>query len=363
MSDKKLTVLIAPLDWGMGHVTRCIPIIQYFIKNDFLVIVAVNQVQEKIIVEEKLQVEVVFLKGYQIQYSSNKLLTYIRIFFQIPKILLAIRYEKKWLHNFCINRKIDLIISDNRYGFYHQNIHSVFITHQLQILTGTNFGNWVLQKINYYFINKFNECWIPDSKDERTSIAGKLSHPKNLPLIPIQYLGLLTRFENKDVDIEKRFVLIILSGPEPQRTLLEMKILRELETVKNKIVFIRGVLSDKKIELNNSLVTVINFANSSQIEKLVSTAEFVICRSGYSSLMDYLFLKKKMLLIPTPGQTEQEYLNKYLQDKSWAIKVDQNKFSLNEAILKLENANFQLLNLDKNSFQNIVHNQISNIKR
>jgi uncharacterized protein (TIGR00661 family) len=363
MSDKKLTVLIAPLDWGMGHVTRCIPIIQYFIKNDFLVIVAVNQVQEKIIVEEKLQVEVVFLKGYQIQYSSNKLLTYIRIFFQIPKILLAIRYEKKWLHNFCINRKIDLIISDNRYGFYHQNIHSVFITHQLQILTGTNFGNWVLQKINYYFINKFNECWIPDSKDERTSIAGKLSHPKNLPLIPIQYLGLLTRFENKDVDIEKRFVLIILSGPEPQRTLLEMKILRELETVKNKIVFIRGVLSDKKIELNNSLVTVINFANSSQIEKLVSTAEFVICRSGYSSLMDYLFLKKKMLLIPTPGQTEQEYLSKYLQDKSWAIKVDQNKFSLNEAILKLENANFQLLNLDKNSFQNIVHNQISNIKR
>ena len=363
MSDKKLTVLIAPLDWGMGHVTRCIPIIQYFIKNDFLVIVAVNQVQEKIIVEEKLQVEVVFLKGYQIQYSSNKLLTYIRIFFQIPKILQAIRYEKKWLHNFCINRKIDLIISDNRYGFYHQNIHSVFITHQLQILTGTNFGNWVLQKINYYFINKFNECWIPDSKDERTSIAGKLSHPKNLPLIPIQYLGLLTRFENKDVDIEKRFVLIILSGPEPQRTLLEMKILRELETVKNKIVFIRGVLSDKKIELNNSLVTVINFANSSQIEKLVSTAEFVICRSGYSSLMDYLFLKKKMLLIPTPGQTEQEYLSKYLQDKSWAIKVDQNKFSLNEAILKLENANFQLLNLDKNSFQNIVHNQISNIKR
>lgn len=359
MNKEKLTVLLAPLDWGLGHVTRCIPLVQYFIKNDFNVLMAVNQSQKKMLINENIFIEYVNLSGYCITYSKNKWRTSVNILLQIPKIIMAIRNENKWLNNFCKSRKVDLIISDNRYGFFHKNISSVFITHQLQIQTGNKIGNWILQKINFNLIQNFNECWIPDFEDPQKSLAGVLSHPTSLPKISIQYLGILTRFKEISFYSSENVVLIILSGPEPQRTILENKILQGLENIKAKTVLVRGLINSPEINISNSFVTIFNYVNSEQLEKLVINSTFIICRSGYSSLMDYLFLKKKMCLIPTPAQTEQNYLATYFQEKKWAIYEPQNNFKLEVAIEKMNQFNFQFPSLENNFFENIVDDTIS----
>lgn len=363
MAKKNLTILFAPLDWGLGHVTRCIPLVQYFIANDFNVLMAVNQSQKKIIQNENIDVEFVELNGYNIKYSRNSFLTYVRILLQIPKLFKAIKNENKWLNNFCLNRKVDMIISDNRYGFYHQKIFSVFITHQLQIQTGNQLGNWILQKMNYKLIQNFNECWIPDFRNSKKNIAGKLSHPKIFPKIPIQFLGLLTRFNRENNQANDGSILIILSGPEPQRTILEKKVLADIITIKTNTILVRGVLQENEIEGSNELVTIINFCETHQLERLVLKAEYIICRSGYSSLMDYLFLKKKMLLIPTSGQTEQKYLAQFLLKKKWAICKKQKHFNLEESIKEMKHFTFDIPDFENDNFKKVLDNSATNLKK
>ena len=275
------------------------------------------------------------LRGYKVMYGKTTFTFWLKMLQQIPKIKAAIKNENKWLTKIIKEQNIDIVISDNRFGLYNKNVKSVFITHQLNIQTGNIFFNTIAQKINYYFINKFDECWVPDV-DGENNLAGVLSHPKKLPTTPVKYIGTLSRFTKTAV--EKNIdVAIILSGPEPQRTVFENIILQQIKNRSLKIKIARGLPSAKSdLILQNKNISIENHLPKNELSALIQAAKVVISRSGYSTVMDMAALQQAAIYVPTPQQTEQSYLAKYLADKKYCIATTQAEFDFEKEVKKLE---------------------------
>lgn len=311
-SGKK--VLVAPLDWGLGHATRCIPIIRML--NDCNAEVFIGAEGAAVIVQNREfpDVKILPLKGYRIKYAKSKTFFFFNILLQLPKIARAVNYEKKWLDKIIETQKIDVVFSDNRLGLSSKKTPCYFITHQLHIKSGNSFLDKIIQKINYSYINQFKECWVPDLEKEN-NYAGELSHPKILPNVPVKYIGLLSRFQK--LDVQKKYKLaIVLSGPEPQRTLFENKIIDQLNFIHDSVLLVRG-LPDEKYPLKSlsQNITYYNHLHAEALSVAMQQSEVVLSRSGYSTIMDLIAIEQKAFLVPTPGQTEQEYLAQYLSEK------------------------------------------------
>ncbi|MEJ0102878.1 MAG: glycosyltransferase [Bacteroidota bacterium] len=255
------------------------------------------------------------LKGYRVKYGRSALGVLWNILFQTPRILKTIKNENEWLKEMVDEYKFDAVISDNRFGLYHAAVPSVFITHQLRIKTP--FGKWsesILQKRNYRFINRFSECWVPDEEGEN-NLAGELSHPKKLPGKPVYYIGILSRLKRNNIAEKKKHLFISLSGPEPQRTLFENKIVNDISHYNGTATVVRGLPDSSSLIPSTNDIKFYNHLPADEYNKEMEMAELVISRSGYSTVMDIVRLRKKSILIPTPGQTEQEYLANYLFKK------------------------------------------------
>jgi len=352
---KKLKVLVAPLDWGLGHVTRCIPIIKELLNQKCIVVAAVSGVQKTILLREIPDLDYVELPGYRIKYGKNRAMTVFQLICSIPKILIRVNREKAWLRAWVDRERPDLIISDNRYGLYSPGVVSIFMTHQLMIRTPLGpVADRILQRMNYAFIRRFSLCWVPDAEGP-DGLAGELSHPVRLPDIPVRYIGWLSRFGGEaGVDRGAGFdpktgfdLLVLLSGPEPQRTLLEKKILEQVIDYPGQVVLVRGLpdgagsqgdpgLPDGRDLPAPPRVTIHNHLPAAELEAVIRGAERIICRSGYSTVMDLMRLGKRAILIPTPGQTEQEYLGNYLAQKGWSISIEQDGFFLPDAMAAAE---------------------------
>ncbi len=328
LAGKKL--LVAPLDWGLGHATRCVPIIRDLLNNDCELWLAGEGAQEKILREEFPLLPFLPLKGYRIRYAKKGLAA--KLILQIPSILRSIGGENNWGEGQVRAHRFEAVISDNRYGLWNENAFSVFITHQLRIKNSLGKpGGDLLQKWNYQLINKFDECWIPDKEGEN-NLAGALSHPRKLPSIPVKFIGPLSRFKNLNIDMEKDHLLVILSGPEPQRTIFENKIIEEIVNYPGTATIVRGLPGERNIIPSTNTIHFHNHLATDDLNKEMMKAEFIIGRSGYSTIMDIAALQKKSILIPTPGQTEQEYLADHLMKKQTAYCQKQNVFSLQKAI-------------------------------
>ena len=330
LMNSKKSILVAPLNWGLGHATRCIPVINSLLQHNFNVIISANGRSFYLLKEEFPGLEFVKIKGIDIKYPRFFPMS-ISLFFQIPKILFAIYWENKTLKKIVEKHKIDGIISDNRFGLFHKKVKSVFITHQLQIQSPylKNF----IQKINYYFINKFNMCWVMD--DEKKNLAGELSKPYRLPN-NYKYIGLHSRLELTKK--EKKYKLcFILTGPEPQRSSFEEIIMQSVKGREEKTVIILGKTEEKNIITKNNL-TIISSSNTKEINKYILESEIIISRSGYSTIMDLQKMQSKAIFVPTPGQTEQEYLAKSLKKRGICFYQNQNTFNLNKS--KLESKNY-----------------------
>lgn len=328
----KPRILVAPLDWGLGHATRCIPIINELLAAGAEVMIASEGPQKALLSQEFPGLRFIELSGYRLRYGKKGWMTLLKIIFQIPKILIQIKRENRWLNNFLLRERLDAVISDNRYGLYSQALVSVFITHQLRIKTP--FGKNIerkLSQINYRYINRFSFCWIPDFNG-RLSLAGELAHPSVLPVMPIRYLGALTRFNNEGVNMEKESLLVLLSGPEPQRSIFEKIILKELGNNNIPAVLVRGLPAETELPRCPAQVTVHNHLPAAALNTLICQSAWVISRSGYSTVMDLLSLGKKCILVPTPGQPEQEYLAEYLETKKLALRASQKNLVLPAAI-------------------------------
>jgi predicted glycosyltransferase len=330
-STKIGTFLIAPLDWGLGHATRCIPLIRFLLQHDNNLIVCGEGQVAALLKKEFPQIKILDLKGYRISYPKQRQFFILKILAQLPKMLVAVRREKKWLNKIIKQHHVDVVISDNRLGLYHSAAHTIFITHQLGIKTGNSLLDIVARRINYYFINKYDECWVPDIEGEN-SIAGELSHPIQMPAIPVKYIGLLSRFNRESVSSKKN-IAVIISGPEPQRTILEKTLVVQLKNIGCEIVLVRGLPnSNDSIPALSQNIKQYNHLSGTELCSLMQESETLITRSGYSTIMDLLMLNKKAILIPTPGQIEQEYLSKYLYKNKLFYSVKQEDFIIKEAI-------------------------------
>lgn len=275
--------------------------------------------------------EFIFIKGYNIQYPTNVGSFTSKIFQQIPKIWWTIIREHFWLRAQLKKHSWDLLISDNRYGLHTKKIPSIFITHQLRVQTGSGkLADDLIQSILYRKINKFTQCWIPDEASNNINIAGLLSHPIKKPN-RYKYIGPLSRLNVNNVT-QRNTILVLLSGPEPQRTILENILLKQLHDSTEKIIFVRGLpLETKKMSVSQNM-QIENYMDSKTLTRVMEEAEMVVCRAGYSSIMDLLKLNKRAIIIPTPGQTEQEYLAVHLQKLNLFHVQHQHNILLSQAI-------------------------------
>ena len=263
------------------------------------------------------------LPSYQIEYPRNGAFFKLKMIQNIPKMLRAIGEEKRLVSKWIDQYKIQGIISDNRLGVFSKKVPSVYITHQLNVLSGNT--SKISSRLHHYLIKKYNECWIPDS-NRVPNLSGRLGHLKKTSL-KLKYIGPLSRLQKKELP-KKYDLLIMLTGPEPQRSILENQLQNEVSLFEGKVLFIKGIIEQeqKRTEIGN--VTYWNFMNSIQIEEAFNESELVLCRSGYSTIMDLVCLEKKAFFIPTPGQFEQEYLAKKLRRNGMAPFAKQEKFKL-----------------------------------
>jgi uncharacterized protein (TIGR00661 family) len=248
------------------------------------------------------------------------------------RILLTIRKENKFLDYLVDKYNLDLIISDNRFGMYHKGVFSVYITHQTNIQAG-KFSK-IANKVHHYYMKRFNEIWIPDF-NKKTSLAGELSKYKGGQTA--RYIKPLSRFTYDDEVVKKNKLLIIISGPEPQRSFFENIITSQLSDIKMDVTIVLGKIESSKMVIQKENITTYNFLTAQDLEKEMKQSSLVVSRSGYSTIMDLHALKKKAFFIPTPGQSEQEYLAKYLKENKICNFSNQESFSLKDVSSKSEN--------------------------
>lgn len=350
MTQKK-KILVAPLDWGLGHATRSYSLIHFLLSQNCAIVLACTPNQEKIFEQLRQKIQLLPLHSYKIKYSKSKWWLPFALAMQIPKIKKAINKENTWLQKIVTKEQIDLVISDNRFGLYTKKVPCIFITHQLTIKAPFSWAeNW-LQKVNYSFINRFTQVWIPDNKGTN-ALAGVLSNPTKLPKIPVHYIGHLNRFfiegvdevdDNSLVNDIKLDVLVMLSGPEPQRSLLEDEIWRQISQMPHlQFVVLRGLPQNTLVHLPQTVnAKLYNHLPQKIIKQLISKANFIIARSGYTTIMEVLSMHKECIFIPTPGQTEQEYLANYLHEKQFCISARQSQFNLKNMLHKAETFQFK----------------------
>lgn len=317
------TILIAPLNWGLGHATRCIPIIKYLQENNYTPIIASDGTALELLRKEFPYLQTLELPSYQIEYARNGKNFKWKLLQNCPKMIEAVLEEKKMVKKWIKKYNIDGIISDNRLGVFSQKVPSVFITHQLNVMTGST--TWITSRLHQYIIKKYTECWVPDF-EKSPNLSGKLGHIKKADF-DIKYIGPLSRINKKEVS-KQYDLMIILSGPEPQRGLLEEKLKKVIVHYKGKVIFIKGIIEpeQKKEQIEN--VAYYNFMNSRQLEQTFNESEAVLCRSGYTTIMDLAKLGKKAFFIPTPGQYEQEYLAEKLQKEGLVPYAKQDDFKI-----------------------------------
>jgi uncharacterized protein (TIGR00661 family) len=324
-------VIISPLEWGLGHATRCIPIIKKILADGGTVVIATSGQCLALLRQEFPQLAYIDLPSYNVHYRKLLGSVVLSLFAQSPKMLKAAKQERKIINDYVTKNSADIIISDNRYGAYHKKLRNIFITHQLGAFTGWGkLADAILMRLHFNKIKHFNEIWVPDLADYKTSLAGKLSHVNYKPKQPITYIGPITRFTpNENVAIEYDFTAII-SGPEPARSRMEQSILQFMETYTGKAALVRGMpdIDEPQTHANKNF-TIYNHLTAKAIEQLIKASKIIISRTGYTTVMDLYVLNKPAIMVATPGQTEQVYLAEWLKNHPlFTIATEENLFDV-----------------------------------
>jgi uncharacterized protein (TIGR00661 family) len=312
-------ILYTVLNWGLGHATRSSVIIEALLKEGYEPVIASDGLALEWLQKSFPHLQFLSLPAYNIRYARDARLFWLKLLSQSVQLQKAWRAEHELVQQWAKTQSFDGIISDNRLGCYHQDLPAVYISHQLQLQAGL--FTKAASTLHRRFINRYDQLWVPDYTDHR--LAGKLSESTAIK-IPTHFLGALSRL--KDLrSTEGKYYLFLLSGPEPQRSILEQKILDQVAKLSEKAILVRGTNRDK-LRVYPEGLQVIDLAGPERLEQLMAEAKVIICRSGYSSIMDLYKLAKKALFIPTPGQTEQQYLARHLAPQF--LSVEQNQLQL-----------------------------------
>lgn len=323
--------MVAPLNWGLGHATRDIPIIKLLLENGAEVVLAGDGAGLKLLRGEFPDLPYYELPGWNITYPENGSFAW-HLIKQTGKVLRAIRLEHQAVETIVREERIDVVISDNRLGAFSKSARNIVISHQIFLESPIikRFLNWN----NTRLLKKFDEVWVVDVPGDH-NLSGRLSHRKKIPF-KHRYLGIISRFSGAQKEpADEVEVLAIVSGPEPQRTLFEKELLPELEKMGKKTVVLLGKPGEPKGSWQQGKLTLYNHLTGVELAHLFAAAETVISRDGYTTVMDLVVLNKKAVLVPTPGQTEQEYLADYYQEKGWYVIQRQGKIDLEKAFRQL----------------------------
>lgn len=296
-------ILIAPLNWGLGHAARCIPVISALESLGAQVLLASDGSAFQLLKAEFPHLPLFELPSYRIRYKSPNMIRNIGL--QLPRILWAVRAERWATERLVRAHGIKGIISDNRYGCFSRRADSVMLTHQLHLRVPNAFLQWAANRVLRSALAKFDQVWVPDASDS-PNLSGALSHGD--PAHPRTcYTGILSRMQAARSEREYD-VAVVLSGPEPQRSYLEHLLLEQALALPLRFIFVQGKPQQKQHYFASENVEVVSFLTARELNQVLASSDVLVCRSGYSSIMDLAALGKKALVIPTPGQTEQEYL-------------------------------------------------------
>ena len=330
-SASQLRILFSPLDWGLGHAARLIPLIRAYKAKGYKIILGGNGNSLELLKIEFPELETVSIPFTEIRYGKGEKQLFIFLG-GLFRLFNSFRREHRVLDTIISEKQIDLVISDNRLGLHSREAKCILLTHQiwLQMPKGWGMLELIANMFNHHYIRKFDECWVVDS-DKTPNLAGELSHPPITESI-IRYIGPLSRFSGKRKEASKNIdILVILGGPEPQRSILEELLKRQISESSLKAVIAGGTFNREGLELHPD-IQYIPYAGSDQLAELINAADIIICRSGYSSVMDLVALQHSAILIPTPGQPEQEYLAEYLSEKKYFLSYRQEEFEINKAV-------------------------------
>jgi len=358
-----MNILICPLNWGLGHAARCVPVIKELQRLGHHIIIGADKNPLAFLQQEFPALPTVIIHGYEVNYGEKG--NFFQLFCESVRFYQSIKKEHQLIEKIIAENNIDIIISDNRYGLWSKKVKSIIITHQLFIKTpvGSSFVHHKIEKL----INNFDECWIPDFEN-KPNLSGDLSHQKTIKLSH-RFIGPLSRFTSchtepvevlskeklSNLIIEEYDIIAIISGPEPQRTIFEKLILEQLQNSKLKAVVVRGLpkkgqgTGDKgkgkkgqgtwdkgQGTIDKHEIHIFNHLKTEELQAIILKSKLVVARSGYSTIMDLVALGKKAILIPTPGQTEQEYLANYHFEQGNFYTQKQSELNLQKGVIEVE---------------------------
>ncbi|MGD9995256.1 MAG: hypothetical protein AB7S69_18290 [Salinivirgaceae bacterium] len=323
--QKKETILLAPLNWGLGHATRCVPIIRGFLNDGHRVLLAGNGASLDFLKQEFPKLTSVSLKTYSMRYSKSGSL-FLILLLQMPLFLTSSLWEYYQLKKLIRKHGLTQVVADNRYGLWNKKVRSVLITHQLfiQLPKYLGFMSPLLHGFTRWLIHRFDECWVPDYENSETSLSGALSHGKPLPE-NVRFIGPLSRFtdynlpENYTTPGFKPEVLVLISGPEPFRSHFEKNMEQRFTHGAQSVLMVCGKpgekLPDNETINNQTPLKKVSHLSTPNLYYHLKNTPQIISLAGYSTLMDLHALERDAELIPTPGQTEQEYLVSFHKSK------------------------------------------------
>lgn len=327
-----MKILLAPLNWGLGHASRCVPLIHRLLDEGHEVVIGGDGMSFTLLRKHFPKLRYVYLAPLDLHYSRSGNQTWAMLK-AIPQLLLWRNKDRLMLKAILQEEHFDQVISDNRPGLYNKQVECIYITHQLQVkLTKTwRWAEAMASRIHARMYTRFNKVWVPDYEDINHSLAGELSHPSNLRLsrkkTEFQYIGPLSRFHSpithKPSPINYE-VVAVLSGLEPQRTLLEQELIERYSGKEERVLIVQGLVNHPNTRIKRGNLTIVPSMADAELVPALLNARHIIARSGYSTIMDLEALgllsvgNNKPLpvhieLIPTPGQSEQEYLAAWLK--------------------------------------------------
>jgi uncharacterized protein (TIGR00661 family) len=331
-----MNIIYGICSWGLGHATRSLPIIRRLLKENHEVkIISHDRSLQLLKKELNDTVSYIDLRDYPLLISENKEKFIAKSIIYWPLFIKRMEEGLIQLKKIVDMYSCDCIISDGRYDMYHKEVPSFFISHQIRILNPLNIK--IIERgsetFNEFFFKRFNEIIVPDYKTE--DFSGKLSHQLNkIDENKLHYIGILSDFNKKNLKKDIDY-FISLSGPEPQRSILEKKIRTQLSEIDGAIVM---TLGKTEIDVNHKSTNVktYSYLSKEKRENLLNRSKMVISRSGYSTILDLAVIGCKALLIPTPGQIEQEYLAEYHNKKNTCYTISQDKMDLKNDIMHVK---------------------------
>ncbi len=335
-------VIVCPLDWGLGHATRMIPVINRYRNAGYQVLIGGSGKSGMLLSNTFPELPFIQLPSPEIHYTLKGAWLIPALIFQIPAMLISLFREHGQIKQIIKDYNIDIVVSDNRYGLYSKKACCILVTHQVSPKL-PHYIRWAevpLHLILRMLIKRFHSCWVPDFSDPQNNLSGRLSHRFRLPANG-RYIGILSRFNDvADMEIEntgKRYELVIIvSGPEPQRKIFRDLAISEAIKMTGRVLILTGSVENETLSGINKHphIEVVPHLETGVFMRVLLQAGIIVCRSGYSGIMDLVSLGRSAILVPTPGQSEQEYLAEYLSQKGWFSFIPQQAFSL-EQVLKI----------------------------